>query len=432
MSTNPVTPPSLVIHDGELSDVVELLAQLRLACTERSGSAAASDEAQSWELVVATPKRLLEFHPSPSRPVPVRIAVLDKDSKTLRAMLQRSGIDLIVRRPVHPAALRLLILHSLYRGPEKRRALRVSIGARVRFRAGLRKRSAVLADLSVTGCRLLSSHRIAMDRGVVVQIPTDVAADKAFSISGTVVRSTPSEFPGIDTLAVRFDSLKRKTSQRLLATIAAYGDGPAALPAGDTDAHLAPDRAEKDAGNGTATTLLEIPHASGDAPEAAAEAAGPDAAGRVAVPCESSAEDSRHELARKAKALDRRGNTRRVYREHIVALGVEAARVLLGRDISIGGMRVEPHPDVSMDDEMKLGLHVRGREQPVVVQARVVRDDGDGGTVLQFFDLDEETRSYLERMVKFLPILAVREAGGDGGVIVCEIMDHRPESHASA
>ena len=53
--------PSLLIHDGELSDVAELLERLGLEHIERRGCASAEDQTTSWELVVATPKRLLEF-----------------------------------------------------------------------------------------------------------------------------------------------------------------------------------------------------------------------------------------------------------------------------------------------------------------------------------------------------------------------------------
>jgi c-di-GMP-binding flagellar brake protein YcgR len=380
--------PSLLIHDGELADVAELLAHLGLQHVERRGAATEADEAQNWELVISTPKRLLEFDPGASGVTPLRMAVLEKESKTLRSMLQRAGTDIIVRRPVHPAALQLLVLHSLYRGPEKRRALRVSIGARIKFRSGLRTREAVLADLSTTGCRLLSAHPVAAQQGVKIQVPDEVAAIKAFSISGTVVRSTQSEFPGIETLAVRFGPLKSKHADQLRKTLAAFSGGPAALASGDAAAELAfreEDRREPPAGIDPKT----------------------------------------------ARAAERRSSSRHAYAERITALGVEAARVLLGRDISLGGMRVESHPDVAVGDELRIGLHVRGREEPVEVNARVVRDDADRGSVLQFFDLDERTQDYLNRMVRFLPILAVRE-GNEDGVVVCEILEQHSEPPTAA
>ena len=86
-------------------------------------------------------------------------------------------------------------------------------------------------------------------------------------------------------------------------------------------------------------------------------------------------------------------------------------------------MRVESHPDIAVGDELRIGLHVRGRAEPVEVNARVIRDDPERGCVLQFFELDGATQDYLNRMVDFLPILAVREGGDEAGVIVCEILE---------
>ena len=188
---NPPNPPTcLLVHDGELEDVCALLRALGLAFDERRGRPDPVDEARCWDLLVSTPKRLLEFDTNASAAPPVRIAILAEESKTLRAMLHRAGIDLIVRRPVHPSALRLLILHALYRGPEKRRSLRVSVGAQVRFRAGLRRHSGILADLSVTGCRLIASRRPEQGREITIQIPTQVTGGRAFSVKGRVVRTS--------------------------------------------------------------------------------------------------------------------------------------------------------------------------------------------------------------------------------------------------
>jgi hypothetical protein len=388
---------SLLVHDGELADVCALLAELGLAYQERRGSPTREDEAHSWDLVISTPKRLLEFDSHTSRDQLMRIAILDKDSKTLRSMLQRAGVDLIVRRPVHPAAMRLLVLHSLYRGPEKRRSLRVSIGARVRIRAGLRRRAAVLADLSVTGCRLLASRMVERGSRLSLQIPAELDGGKGFSVSGTVVRTAPSEFPNLEAIAVSFGRPSKRLATRLRDTVAMHSRGPAVLPEGDDHVRLS-----------SAADLGPGPRA---------QTAAPPRVHSPPIPAHPPAP---------ARNGERRANQRGAYSQHVIALGVEAARVLLGRDISLGGMRVDPHPDVSLGDELRIALHVRAREKPLVVNARIARDEGDEGLVLQFFSLSESTESYLRRMVNFLPILALREDGEEaGGIIVTEILDHQ-------
>jgi hypothetical protein len=383
------TPTTLLLHDGELADVCQLLGGLGLEFHERRGSPSREDARRAFDLVVSTPKRLLELDAGPAQPV--RIAILEKDSKTLRAMLHRAGVDLIVRRPVHPAALRLLVLHSLYRGPEKRRSLRVSVGAPVRFRVGLRRRSAILADLSTTGCRLLSPFELECGRRVRLHVTREIADGRPFRIRGTVVRAGESEQRGVFALALAFDAHSAKVRDRLRAAVAAHSTGPAVLsqpgPAMPAPATTAPPRARPE-----------------PTPPGAAAAA----------------------------PTDRRNGPRLAYERHVIALGVEAARVLLGCDISAGGMRIQPHPDVAVGDELRIALHVRAGEKPLAVNARVIRDDAERGLVLAFHDLDAAAESFLGRMAQFLPILAVRdEAGTAAGVVVSEILDHHSEPQAA-
>ena len=116
----PPQPAALLVHDGELADVRALLTSLKLPCTERRAGLPPSDLERTGGLVVTTPQRasLLRFA---GRERPTCIVVCDRDSRTLRNSLRRAGIALMVRRPVHPAALRALVLHALYRGPERRR-----------------------------------------------------------------------------------------------------------------------------------------------------------------------------------------------------------------------------------------------------------------------------------------------------------------------
>jgi len=173
----------LVNHDGELVDVLALLSEAGVGAIDRRGS----------QLVIATPKRIVKLDEMDAKHRAVRLAIVDGASRTLRSMLQRMAIDFVVRRPVHPTALRLLILRSLYRGPEKRGGERVSIGAPVRVRCGFRNRPAVLADLSFRGCRLLSSHGAAQGSKVTVRIPAELGGRRALSLKGRVKRCQPTE-----------------------------------------------------------------------------------------------------------------------------------------------------------------------------------------------------------------------------------------------
>jgi hypothetical protein len=115
---------------------------------------------------------------------------------------------------------------------------------------------------------------------------------------------------------------------------------------------------------------------------------------------------------------DRRLALRREYAgRRVVALGEEAARVLIGRDLSVGGMRVERAPNLAVGQRFQIALHVAPGQTPLVLHAEVVRDDGMRGFAVRFRDVEESAARYLAKMVDSLPVLA----GGEG-VVVSEIV----------
>ena len=156
--------PVLLLDDGELDDVREILRTVTSEVLHLRGGMIPEVLEPPEKLFIATSRRAVVAGNWPTHSPgegPVRVAVVTDDSNTLRSMLRRIGFDLLVRRPFHPYALRLLFLRALYSGDERRRETRAPIGAEITFRQGLRKRNAILADLSPKGCRLLSA-RIAL------------------------------------------------------------------------------------------------------------------------------------------------------------------------------------------------------------------------------------------------------------------------------
>jgi c-di-GMP-binding flagellar brake protein YcgR len=374
---NPIT---LLAHDGELIDLLDLLDDLGTAYVERRGEPEADDFSQPWDLIIATPRRLLA---RPFQATQKHIAICDQDSRTLRNSLRRAGIDLMVRRPVHPAALRALLLHALYRGPEKRRMPRVNIGAQVRFRAGWRQRPAILADLSMSGCRLLSEHQVRRGKAFTLNFPVEVAGDKAFSVKARVVRAARTEVPppGTNSITVAFESVGPSTHARLKATIAAHSSGPAMFDDATALRPVAPQ---------PAAAAPEVPVAEED--EAPAD-------------------------------LDRRDGARHATSQRVIALADEATRVLMGRDISLGGMRVDSNPLLSVGDALRLAIHVNGLDVPLIVDAEVHRNDGEHGVALRFLELSSDARRYLGNAVEELPVLEPGEEEGDKGYIVSQILE---------
>ncbi len=425
-------PAALLVHDGELSDIGALLMELGISVGERKGLPTPGDAAAVWDLVIATPMRMLEF---PVGARGARVAILTADSKTLRAMLIRAGIDLIVRRPVHPEALRLLLIYTLYSGPEKRRADRVAVGFPVRYRTGrLRRRDAILSDLSMSGCRLITEENVRIGTGITLHIP-DSLVGKALALSGDVVRTGTTQVGGKQrtSLAVAFDRVEGDTATKLHAAVLAHVAGPAMVrqewlnqPAAGADLP-----ALKVSAATADLPALKVSAATAPAPAGALvpDAAAPPAETLHEPLAEPSAEEADEEVDEEPEGLaviecNRRVDVRRTISRPVVAMSRHATRVLLGRDISVGGMRIDANSTLAVGERFDVAIHVRAQQAPLVVRARVDRDDGDRGLLLRFEDLTDEARACLEHLVDFLPILANRgDERENGAVVVSEILE---------
>jgi hypothetical protein len=99
--------------------------------------------------------------------------------------------------------------------------------------------------------------------------------------------------------------------------------------------------------------------------------------------------------------------------------------VLLGRDLSLGGMRVEASPGVGVGDALRLALYAAPREEPLVVRARVVRDDGADGLALAFEEVAPRDAGRLESVVAKLPAVEALRDGEPAalGSVVSRILD---------
>lgn len=389
MAIDPSSRNVLLLHDGELADVRALVEAIGAHVVE----AREAPEALDADLVLATPRHLREVHRAGGERT-VRIAVLDHDARTLRALCRRAGVDLVVRRPVHPVAVRKLVLHALYRGPD-RRARRVAVGVPVRFRTLVYSRPALLADLSTRGCQLVGCKPLAPGRRLSVLLPDPLAAGRSFTVRGRVVRTVRDGEAGF---AVEFRGVPEKTRERLRLAVAAHADGPAACGSREVAAAW--------------RRFAPPPTPVGPPEEALASSAD-------APPLETPS----MEAAGAEPADERRRSPRRAYEgRRIVALDEEAARVLVGHDLSPGGMRIAPNPALGVGQSLRIALYGSPGETPLVLSAEVARDDGERGLLLRFASVSDGARRYLDKLLDGLPVL---EAGSSPapGLVVSEILD---------
>jgi hypothetical protein len=102
--------------------------------------------------------------------------------------------------------------------------------------------------------------------------------------------------------------------------------------------------------------------------------------------------------------------------------------VLVGRDLSVGGLRVDAHPGLAVGRRLRLAIYDAASLAPLVVDAWVVRDDGPRGVVMRFAGVIGDTLRRLRQLVAQLPALEELSAGSSPhGVVVAEILhDHAP------
>ncbi len=362
-------PDIVVIDQGELGDVIEVLEELEVDYEHFAKYSLPRPHPQPEKLLVTTAATAgaLEYRRSVER-VPGRafwIAIADSDSRSQRRLVLESGFDYLVRRPVHGTALKLLIERALYRGNEHRRGSRVAVGYGITFKAGLRSRAATLVDVSPSGCRLLSRHKVGRGHPVTVYFPRKLTAGTSFSHGGVVARVGPGEAEGGErdeyAIGIRFERFEPEDVKRMRTMLSSLCNGPPTLSGGEGNT------------NPTLQVLERFKLPRKEAPPVIADA-----------PKDPS---------------DRRLDRRSVYESEVAIFGLDNC-VLMGRDLSPHGLRLDAHPALVPGAEIRLSLPTNDGD-PVVVGARVVRDDGERGVALNFEWIDDAER--LDALVKSLP-----------------------------
>lgn len=344
-------PSVLIVDDGELGDVRAILEDLGVDFAHLRGAAVPARLDPPRRLFVATARRSAVAEGWPPRDAggPQKVGVVGEDSNALRDALRRMGFDFLVRPPVHREALRLLVLRALYTGEERRSEPRVLVGAEVTCRTGFRRRNATLIELSLRGARLLANRPFGLGSRLTLQLPREIGGDPAASLRAKVLRVEEGGSPRVAeyVVALGFEGLKPAQERALEAALERCAAGPLAVDSGAGEAALA----------------------------AAAQSGGP----------------------------ERRRQRRAAFSGEVVTLHDEARRVLLGRDISPDGMRIEAQPDLAPGAVLQLAIYAAAGEPPISVRARVSRNDGVAGVALRFEELSRGAVRRIEELVARLP-----------------------------
>ena len=346
----------------------------------RRGEVPAQDLDGPYDVVFASVRRTLAFEGvvdlSALPGKPVWIALHAQDFLPLRVRLRKLGVRFLVQSSVSSEALRLLCLHTLYRGPERRSALRLPVGCEVTCRApdGGSFRAQLL-DLTRQGCRLLAERPLEADAPLAVELPAKLAGGTACTLPGRVARTEPHGGESRTLFTVAFDGLGASALELLDAILAGTVIGTVVTRLGEA---LTEDVAP----------LTVAPRA------AATPDPGPEA------------------------RADTRRHRRVAYPRKVTELLPAAEHLILARDLSLEGMRAEPQPELPVGTALELALYGASGAEPILVRAVVARDDGPRGTVFRFDPLPPGERARLARIIAAAPEIRSLAEGEDGAPVV--------------
>lgn len=385
----------LLIDNGELDSVGSLLEQIGADFERLNGDAIRGPLQHPERLLITSAAlahtlRIQRVVTAPGARA-TWIAFVAGESKTQKSMLQKAGFDFLIRDPVHPAALRVLLQRALFRGEDARRAPRVACGHPATYKTGFWRQKATLIDLSPRGCRLLTEKPVKEKSEITVQIPKELAGGRAFDLVGHAVRVVPAEREcgrsGEMVVGVRFAPLDGDLRNRLRAALAERVLGPAVLPSGTAPPPVGPAPARAKASISPAPEAAEV----------------------------------------RSPARPRRVHPRARYDKKVTAMEGADAYMLLCRDLSAGGMRVEPMEGLAVGSRVDLAIQVSAREEPFLVEAMVVRDDGDHGLALRFEWIAPESHARLQSLVANLPTIEALQADAqDQGTILAQRLPAKP------
>jgi hypothetical protein len=359
-------PWALLLDDGELDDVRQVLDELGVDYEEWSKADLSANLPHPRTLLVTTTRHAIvaRLRREPGRIAnrAVWIAVATGSSKTQHNVIFGSGFDYLVRRPVHPQALRLLLRAALYQGREQRQKRRLAAGSEVSYRiAGRGSRKALLVDVSPGGCRLLTRCAPSPGTELSLRFPPALVGGAELTHEGMVTRAVASgDGAGEFFVGVRFLPFETGKRDPMLRLLNGLAGGPAVLPASCAEA------------------------------------------GRPAQ-----------------RVREARG----VFDSEVPICGFDGC-VLVGRDLSVGGMRVDPNPALQLGATLRLAIGMASDTPPVEVEARVARDDGECGVVLHFDWLEPGGKQRLRKMIATLPPIVARgpEPKKRGGVFLTSVM----------
>jgi hypothetical protein len=263
--------------------------------------------------------------------------------------------DLELVRPIESSVLRLLTRRpDLAASQERRLSTRVALGTPVWVSIGGDRREVTISRISIGGCGLVSPALLRTGARVEIELPPELSAPRRLVLSGEVLGSRELSTGDGCTFDVSvafraLDIVDRVTLRALMARHAI-----------DFRPHTEGSSRRGDRG------LRE----------------------RVLTP-----------------TRDRRRAQRRRFQQRVMGVHSGIAHVLLARDLSSGGMRIEWNERLAVGDALKVAVFSAFDSAPLLAPTVVERDDDADGWYLRFGALDEAVEDRLDGLIDSLALL---------------------------
>jgi hypothetical protein len=342
-------PRVALLDDGELDDVRAELHALGVAhCDARRATIG-----ELVPILLSTPPRAVSLALGCGEAPPHQLhAVIASGDRASGA-----PCDLELLRPIERSVLRLLTRRSdLTASRERRLSTRVALGASVWVQVGEDRREVTVSRISIGGCGLISPARLRPGARVSIELPPELSAPRRLVLAGEVLGA------------------------RELAT----GDG---RTFDVSVAFRALDLVDR-------VTLRAL-------------------MARHAIDFRPATEGTsgRGERSLRARALppthDRRRVLRRRFQQRVMGVLGGIAHVLLARDLSRGGMRIEWNERLATGDAIRIAVFGALDTAPLVAPAVVERDDEADGWFLRFAALDPGVEDRLAALIESLAPLDI-------------------------
>lgn len=389
-------PSVLVLDDGELERLRQVLVHLGADYERFIGDDIPSEVMSPRDLLITSGRRAMAMPrvvcASGAAPKPFWVCIYDQDFRPLRERLRSLGVHFLIRGEVDASSVQLFLLQLLHRGAERRRCRRIPLHCEMELELGSDRRKVRLVEISGETCRFVTDRDIPGGARVTLRLPPSLTGGESCDLAARRIRATACESASGEpalSVVVGFRDLGAEASAQIAALLAGSQKGTQVTP-------LAQEPPPEDRQS----------------------------------PSDAAPEQPSPESWDPARDGERRSHERRVYDRRVEALrwsSDDGPRVALGKDLSRSGVRVVTSSRPQVGAHVTLALYGGPREEPVVVEAEVVRVSGAESS-LRFLNLGRDQHRQLEKLAGERPVFESLQADPEEGLVVGRLLPGRGPS----